>query len=121
MDTENGKNEVLESKGAFVDSLKRKNSKIREDRAIAIAEDAEMAYKRTVEDLELKIKKVRREREAMLDLSPSTADSLILAADFDGLKFVEKDIQLGVDIRNMEIKLEIAKSRYNYLFTGNQD
>ena len=30
--------------------------------------------------------------------------------------FVEKDIKLGIEIRNLEIKLEIAKERYKYLF-----
>lgn len=109
--------ETLENmKGAFVGSLVRNNKKIREDRAIAIAEAAQMIYKREVEDTELKIKQLKRERESMLDLSPTTADSLVLATDFDAKLFVEKDIKLGVDIRNLEIKLEIAKTRYNHLF-----
>ncbi len=109
--------ESLETmKGAFVGSLVRNNKKIREDRAIAIAEAAQMLYKREVEDTELKIKQLRREREAMLDLSPTTADSLVLASDFDAKDFVEKDIKLGVTIRNEEIKLEIAKTRYSHLF-----
>lgn len=103
-------------KGAFVDSLKRNNRKIREDRAIAIAESAEIIYKREVEDLELEIKKLRREREAMLDLSPTTADSLVLASDFDAKSFVTKDLDLGVKIRNLEIKLDIAKNRFQHLF-----
>lgn len=102
--------------GAFVESLKRNNKKIREDRAIAIAEDAQIIYKREVEDLELEIKKLRREREAMLDLSPTTADSLVLASDFDSKAFVQKDLDLGVKIRNLEIKLEIASKQYKYLF-----
>jgi hypothetical protein len=109
--------ETLEGmKGAFVGSLVRNNKKIREDRAIAIAEAAQMLYKREVEDTELRIKQLKREREAMLDLSPNTADSLVLASDFDAKKFVEKDIQLGISIRNLEITLDIAKSRYSYLF-----
>lgn len=97
-----------EMKGAFVGSLVRNNKKIREDRAIAIAEAAEMLYKRTVEDLGLNIKQLRREREAMLDLSPTTADSLVLASDFDAAKFVDKDIKVGIAIRELEIKIEIA-------------
>lgn len=103
-------------KGAFVSSLVRNNKKIREDRALAIGEDAQMIYKREVEDLELKIKKLRREREAMLDLSPTDAQSLVLASDFDAKAFVDKDLQIGVDLRNLEIKLEIAQARYKHLF-----
>lgn len=106
-----------EIKGAFVGSLVRNNKKIREDRAIAIAEAAQMIYKREVEDLEMQIKQRKREREAMLDLSPTDAQSLVLASDFDAKQFVSKDIQIGIDIRNLEIKLDIAKSRYAKLFT----
>ena len=106
--------------GAFASSLKRNNKQIREDRAIAIAEDCELIYKREVEDLELQIKKAKREREGLLDLSPTNAQSLILASDFDASIFVNKDLELGVKIRNMEIKLEIAKQRYTYLFTNTE-
>jgi hypothetical protein len=102
--------------GAFISSLKRNNKQIREDRATSIAEDVQTLYKRTVEDIELKIKKLKRDREAMLDLSPTTAQSLVLASDFDAAQFVEKDLKLGVDIRNLEIQLEIAKKQYEYLF-----
>lgn len=102
--------------GAFVSSLKRNNKKIREDRALQIAEDAQLLYKREYEDLALQIKRLKREREAMLDLSPTNADSLVLASDFNSKEFVNKDIDLGVKIRNLEIKFEIAKERYNYLF-----
>ncbi len=111
--------ETLEQmKGAFVGSLVRNNKKIREDRAIAISEAAQMLYKRKVEDTELEIKQLRRDREAMLDLSPIDAQSLVLASDFDAAKFVDKDIAIGIKIRNLEITLEIASARYKYLFEG---
>lgn len=105
-----------ETAGAFVTSLRRNNTKIREDRANAISEDTQMLYKRQIEDLQVELKKVKREQENMLDLSPTSADSLVLASDFNSKGFVEKDIELGVKIRNLEIKLEIATKRYNYLF-----
>ena len=54
----------------------------------------------------------------MLDLSPDHALSLKLAEDFDAQEFTEKDISIGVQIRNEEIRLEIATKRYNYLFGG---
>lgn len=114
---ENKDQKLDQMQGAFVDSLKRNNKRIRDDRAIAIAEDAQVMYKRKVEDLDLKIKKLKREREAMLDLSPTTADSLVLASDFDPEGFVEKDIELGVQMRNLEIKFDIASARYKTLFT----
>lgn len=104
--------------GAFKQSLIRNNSKIRADRALAISEDTQLVYKRKIEDLELSIKKMKREQENMLDLSPKDAQSLILASDFDSAVYVNKDTDLGVKIRNAEITLEIASNRYKYLFGG---
>lgn len=104
--------------GAFLSSLKRNNRQIRDDRATAISEDTQLVYKRRIEDLQLEIKKMAREQENMLDLSPTNAQSLILASDFDSNAYAQKDIELGVKIRNAEITLEIAKKRYNYLFGG---
>ena len=117
--SEDVKDTVAEEKvGAFVASLKRNNSKIRQDRAQAIGEDTQVVYKRKIEDLDMSIKKMKREQENMLDLSPESATSLILASDFDSSKYSDKDIELGVKIRNAEITLEIAKKRYEYLFGG---
>lgn len=107
-----------ETQGAFFSSLKRNNKQIRDDRATAIAEDTQLVYKREIEDIELNIKKMKREQENMLDLSPTNAQSLILASDFDSNVYTKKDIDLGVKIRNAEITLDIAKKRYSYLFGG---
>lgn len=104
--------------GAFISSLKRNNRKIRDDRATAICEDTQLLFKRKVEDLTVSITRMKRERENMLDLSPESAMSLVLASDFDSEAFVAKDVELGVKIRNEEIKLEIAQRRYNFLFGG---
>lgn len=115
METEDVKKE---EQGAFFTSLKRNNKQIRDDRATAIAEDTQLVYKREIEDLELSIKKMKREQENMLDLSPTNAQSLILASDFDSAVYTKKDIDLGVKIRNAEITLDIAQKRYDYLFGG---
>ncbi|GAA4786511.1 hypothetical protein GCM10023231_13170 [Olivibacter ginsenosidimutans] len=104
------------AQGAFIDSLKRNNAKIRDDRANAIVEDAQLMYKREVEDLALSLKKLKREQENMLDLSPADANSLVLASDFDAKDYVVKDLEMAVKIRNLEIKLDLATKRYAYLF-----
>ena len=106
------------NQGAFLESLVRNNKKIRQDRAEAIGEDAQIRYKREVEDLEIKIRQLNRERESMLDMSPENAMSLVLASDFDSKAFVEKDIAMGVEMRNLQIKLEIASERFAHLFGG---
>ncbi len=104
--------------GAFFISLKRNNKQIRDDRAQAIGEDAQLMYKRAMEDLEVGIKKMKRDQENMIDLSPDSAISLKLPSDFNANEYAEKDLELGIKIRNEEIKLEIAKNRYKYLFGG---
>jgi hypothetical protein len=104
--------------GAFAVSLKRNNRQIRDDRAESIAEDAGMAFKRHVEDLEFAIKRMKREQENMLDLSPTNAQSLMVAEDFDSAEYIRRDSELSLNIRNTEIKLELAAARYDYLFGG---
>jgi hypothetical protein len=105
-------------KGAFQESLYRNNAKIRKDRADAIIEDAELIYKREIEDLDVEMKRLVREQENMLDLSPTNAMNLTLASDFNSKEYVAKDLEIGVKIRNLEIKLEIARKRFAYLFAG---
>ena len=103
-------------KVAFIESLKRNNEKIRDDRASAIVEDAKLFYARGIEDIELQIKKIEREQENALDLSFTTADSLVLASDFKADACVRQDIELGVQRFNLDLTLGIAKERYAFLF-----
>jgi hypothetical protein len=110
--------EEFEMRGAFVDSLRRNNKQIRKDRATAIVEDAQIRYKRQIEDMEIEIRRLKRMQENMLDLSPENAHSLMVAKDFDAKTYVEQDIKFSVDVRNLEIKLGLAKARYEYLFGG---
>lgn len=105
-------------KGAFLESLKRNNKQIRDDRAAAIGEDTQLTYKRMIEDIEINIKRLKRKQENMLDLSPANAQNLKLAEDFDVDSYTKEDLSIGITIRNEQLKLEIAKDRYNYLFGG---
>ncbi|MDH3301146.1 MAG: hypothetical protein OES24_11630 [Acidimicrobiia bacterium] len=102
--------------GAFGTSLHRNNKSIRRDRADALAADASTMYRRLVEDLQLELRQLRRRQEDLLDLSPTDADSLVPAADFDAEAFASDDHALSVQIRNVEIKLDLATARLNYLF-----
>lgn len=104
--------------GAFRQSLLRNNAEIRHDRAESLAGDAETMYRRRIEDLELELRRMRREQEDLLDLSPTDADSLVLATDFDAEAYADRDLALSVHIRNTEIKHELATVRYRQLFGG---
>lgn len=111
-------NEQLSAKGTFVEKLHRNNKQIRQDRAIAIVEDAELIYNRSIQDLEMEIKRLKRDRDNLLDLSPDNAQSLKLASDFDAIAFVAKDQELSLKIRNKTIQVNLAKQAYNELFGG---
>lgn len=102
--------------GIFLESLKRNAPKIRADRAEAIAEAAQILYKRAVEDLEIAIRQIERDRANALDMSPDNITSLKVAADFDAKSFVSKDIGYGIQLRNLKIELELSKERYAQLF-----
>lgn len=102
--------------GNFVTSLKRTNSKIRQDRAETITKSADLYYKRMVEDKVVALDAAITERNNALDLSPTHADSLILATDFKALEFAERDHKLSVLIRNLSIEVDVAKARYKQLF-----
>lgn len=104
-----------ELKPRFIESLQRNNDQIREDRARIIGEDAELIYRRRVEDIELKIKRLEREQEGLTDISPLDKNSLTFA-DFQPEAFVQKDIELSLTIRNLNIQLELTRNRFEYLF-----
>ncbi|MBB4806963.1 hypothetical protein HNP38_002259 [Chryseobacterium defluvii] len=104
-----------ELKPRFIESLQRNNDRIREDRASIIGEDTELIYRRCVEDIELKIKRLEREQEGLIDISPLDKNSLTFA-DFQPEAFVQKDMELSLMIRNLNIQLEITRKRFEYLF-----
>lgn len=104
----------------FAQILTRNNKAIRDDRAIAIIEDAELEYKRKIENMERDLKVLNRERDAMLDLSPGNSYSLT-PEKFDAALFVKKDLEMGVQIRQQEIELEIARKKYNELFAPKEE
>lgn len=110
--------EIKFKQGALGQSLLRNNKQIKEARAIEIIEDAEITFKRKIEDIGREILSLERKKRNMIDLSPTTADSLILASDFDSLNFMQKYLEIGLEIRNKEIQLEILKNDYEALFIG---
>ena len=101
--------------GAFHESLVRTNRQIKADRAAAISEDVETVYRRKVEDLGLKIKRMKQAQAASLDFSPDTAGSMKLQ-QIDAESFSDGDLKTCRDIRDFEITYELAKARYHYLF-----
>src|ERR1700750_2957417 len=113
--TQNNKNMEDELKPRFIESLQRNNDQIREDRARTIGADSELIYRRRVEDIEVKIKRLEREQEGLIDISTLDRNSLTFA-DFQPEAFVQKDLEYSLTIRNLNIQLEVAVKRFEYLF-----
>lgn len=105
-----------EIKGALYQSLNRNSREILKDRADTISEDLEMTFKRGVEDIAAKLKRLTRERNNMYDFSPSNTQSLVLAKELDTRDILTKDNKLSIEIRQVEIELELAQTRFEYLF-----
>lgn len=102
--------------GELAQSLIRNSKQIKQDRAEQIAEDSELAYGRRIEDLRRDIKRTQRKRRTMLDMSPDNTYSFIRVDSFDADAFADADMKLGLELRELEIKLEIAESSYVRLF-----
>jgi hypothetical protein len=109
-----------EEKGAIVgslyQSLARSNKEIRDQRGATLAEQMETAYRRNIEDIRYDIKELVRKRTNMYDFSPTNSQSLVLAKDVEAREILKQDSALSLEIRNMEIKLELAEKRYLELF-----
>lgn len=105
-----------EVKGALYQSLNRNNRQIKADRAEVIGEDLEMEFNRSVHDAAKDLKRARRERENMYDLSPTNTTTLVLAEELDAPLILKRDTELSLKIRELEIILDIRKERYKYLF-----
>ena len=101
---------------AFGSSLKRNNAAIKKDRADEITREAFIRFKRSVEDLEEELYRLIRRRNNMLDLSPTSVQSLMPAKDFDAGQYLLDDIKLSKEIREKTIIANITRKRCNYLF-----
>lgn len=102
-------------KGVFGASISRSSKEIRRDRGLAIYEEAELLYKRRIEDVETVIKRLNREKTMMTDFAPGDKNSLNFA-DFDGNKFVARSEELVLQVREKRVLLNELKNEYNRLF-----
>lgn len=102
--------------GKFYSSLTRNGSSIREDRARTLSDGVHTKFRRLIEDLELLREAKNRDRDATLDLSPTTTIGLTLAKDFNADNFVNDYVKSGLEIRELTIRIQVAKEGYNDLF-----
>ncbi len=79
-------------------------------------QDAESKYRREIRDLELLIKILKRKQEDLAEQPPTEEETSEITNAIDSGAYVSKEIEIGVQIRDMEKKLESAKKRLQFLF-----
>ena len=105
-----------EVQGALYQSLARSNKQIRQERGDSLAEQLETSFRRNIEDLRYDMRDLKRDRANMYDFSPTNSQSLVMAKDIEARSILKKDSEISLEIRNLQIKLEIAEERYLELF-----
>jgi DNA-binding transcriptional MerR regulator len=106
----------MNSEGIFQKMLLRNNKELRDDRGKQIVKAAEKMYRREVEDLNDKLEQLISDRAQLLDVNPGNTQTIINPSDFDSANFIKSHIALGLSIREIKIKLEVARSGYEELF-----
>jgi hypothetical protein len=107
---------VPDNTGVFEGSLNRRTSEIKRDRVAKMTGGTKIIYRRKVEDFETAINALLMERDGLLDLNGTSTTSIISLGDFDAEKFTDADMKIGMQLRELRIRLEDAKERYEYLF-----
>ncbi len=105
-------------KNAFKNSLLRSFKDLKTAKAIAVTEDLETSYRRSIEDYCKILRNIERERDDLiLNLSPtSIGTNSVVPTGFNTDKFLTEDINLGLKQRETVIHLEIVLDRYQRLF-----
>ena len=113
----NTTNKTKESK--FIATLKRTNSKIRNDRAVRIGTKVANAQDMLIMKLEEKIMSYQDQLDAMMDLSTDnqTTSMNIVSQDFNPGQYVEKINSLKTEIELIGVELKIAKETRKDLFS----
>jgi len=104
------------SHGRFLGSLVRSNRQIKAGRAESMADSTKIVYRRRVEDLVAKVKKLKRESIDALDLSGDSALSLKMISNYDENAWVQADVERRMEIRNTMIQLSAVYAGYADLF-----
>ena len=102
--------------GSLYESLARSNKQIRQERGEALAEQLETSFRRNIEDLRYDMKDLIRKRTNMYDFSPTNSQSLVMAKDIEARSILKQDSEISLEVRNLQIKLDIAEGRYLELF-----
>ena len=109
--------EEKKATGILGASLKQTYKQIKESRIEAMLEDAEIKYRREIEDVCAKIRRCDRDMEdAILDILPANAGQGINPSAFDADRLKNTRISTLIIRRENSVKLGILVNDYETLF-----
>ncbi|MBR0116676.1 MAG: hypothetical protein IKH02_04160 [Prevotella sp.] len=109
--------EERKTTGILGPTLKQTYKQIKESRIEAMLEDAEMKYRREIEDVCAKIRQCDRDMEdTILDMLPSNAGQGINPSAFDADRLKNTRISTLIIRRENSVKLGILVNDYETLF-----
>ena len=109
--------EETKTTGILGTTLKQTFKQIKDSRIDAMLEDTETQYRRTIEDLGMKMKQCDRDLEdAILDILPRNAGMGIDPNKFDAVKLKDTRTEMLITKREISIRLGVLVTDYETLF-----
>jgi hypothetical protein len=109
--------EETKKTGILGTTLKQTFKQIKDSRIDAMLEDTETQYRRSIEDLGMKMRQCDRDLEdAILDVLPHNAIASIDPNKFDAVKLKESRIEMLLTKREISIRLGVLVTDYETLF-----
>lgn len=108
--------EKEEVKGLLYDTLNRSGKQVLQDRASDIVTDTRYDYEYTLRQMEKEIRDKKAEQKTNMDLSPISKDALSFTNTFKTKEWVQKDVELTVEIARLELKYQALNARFRELY-----
>jgi hypothetical protein len=108
--------EKEEQKGLFFDTLNRSGKEVLRDRASDIVTDTKYDYEYALRQAEKEIRDKKAEQKSNMDLSPISKDALSFQNTFKAGDWVQRDINLTVEIAKLELKYEALLKRFKEVY-----
>ena len=109
--------EETKKTGILGTTLKQTFKQIKDSRIDAMLEDTETQYRRSIEDLGMKMRQCDRDLEdAILDVLPHNAIASIDPNKFDAVKLKESRIEMLLTKREISIRLGVLVTDYETMF-----
>jgi hypothetical protein len=102
--------------GNLSSNLLRNNSKIRQDRALELTDDAKFDYRQMIINKARSIKKLLNGMRASIDLSPTSTQTLGPTKDFDTEQFAKDDSANAIAVRVIMQEVRVMRLRFAVLF-----